>query len=101
MPVMDGLEAARAIREAEKSAHTRRVTIIAVTANAMKGDREQFLNAGIDDYISKPIKGKMFERDMMRVMGSAISEGFLLYARAHEMFEKREVFSGYFVLPLL
>jgi CheY-like chemotaxis protein len=68
MTVIDGLEAAGAIREAERSANTRRVTIIAVTANAMKDDREQFLNADIDDYISKPIKSKMLERDMVRVI---------------------------------
>jgi len=76
MPVMDGLEATRAIRETERNANTRRVPIIAVTANAMKGDRERFLAAGMDDYISKPIKGKMLEQVMVRVMGSATSKGF-------------------------
>jgi len=63
MPVMDGLEATRAIRslEQEKSDKTTPIQIIALTANAMKGDRERFLESGMDDYITKPIKRKALE----------------------------------------
>ncbi len=55
MPQMDGIEATKKIREAEQGAN-QHIRIVAVTASAMQGDRQSFLKAGMDDYISKPIR---------------------------------------------
>jgi len=70
MPVMDGLEATRAIREYEKksSRSKKHIVIIALTANAMKGDRERFIESGMDDYITKPIKRKDLDDAILRCM---------------------------------
>ncbi|MGF1535696.1 MAG: ATP-binding protein [Elainellaceae cyanobacterium] len=54
LPEMDGYETTRRIRQAESSQH--RIPIVGITAHAMLGDREQCLAAGMDDYLSKPIR---------------------------------------------
>ncbi len=59
MPVMSGYEACREIRALEKKTQTR-VAIVAMTAHAMPGDREECLEVGMDDYISKPIESEEF-----------------------------------------
>jgi signal transduction histidine kinase/DNA-binding NarL/FixJ family response regulator/HPt (histidine-containing phosphotransfer) domain-containing protein len=55
MPEMDGYEATRQIRNPQSAVRNHRIPIIAMTANAMKGDRERCMDAGMNDYVSKPI----------------------------------------------
>ena len=64
MPIMDGFECARRIRDSQS--HIRDIPIIAVTANAMTGDSELCLKAGMNDYIKKPINRDIVERKLRR-----------------------------------
>jgi len=57
MPGMDGVEATMAIRKRERTSGTH-IPIVAMTANAMVGDKENCLQAGMDDYLSKPLSSK-------------------------------------------
>jgi CheY-like chemotaxis protein len=63
MPEMDGIAASQAIRRLPGD--VRRIPIVALTANAMAGQREEYIEAGMDDYVSKPI-------DMAQLMGAMI-----------------------------
>ena len=58
MPNMNGIEATKQILEYEKINSLKHTPIIALTANAIKGDRERFLNAGMDEYLTKPVDKK-------------------------------------------
>jgi CheY-like chemotaxis protein len=68
MPEMGGLEATRAIRERERNSGGH-IPIVAMTANAMKGDRERCLESGMDDYVSKPV----LPEEMFRVMEAQLT----------------------------
>jgi signal transduction histidine kinase/CheY-like chemotaxis protein len=67
MPEMDGLSATKKIRESERSTPFR-IPIIAMTAHAMKGDRERCIAAGMDGYVSKPISGQALEKEIASVI---------------------------------
>jgi signal transduction histidine kinase/CheY-like chemotaxis protein len=56
MPVMGGIEATKQILKYEEEQRKHHVPIVALTANALQGDREKYLNAGMDNYLSKPIE---------------------------------------------
>src|ERR687886_742531 len=85
MPEMDAPKATAIIRQAERSSGHHQM-IVALTAHAMKGDRERFLAAGMDSFISKPVRPEEL---------LAVVEGWTLSAQArptHEVFDlKRAV----------
>ncbi len=56
MPVMDGIEATHEILDFEEDEEMKHIPIVALTANALKGDKERFLSEGLDEYISKPLE---------------------------------------------
>ncbi len=60
MPEMDGIEATKLIRDTSSAVLYHKIPIIAMTAHAMKGDKERFIEAGMDDYIAKPVSMKSF-----------------------------------------
>ena len=67
MPEMDGLEATRAIRKTEKN-RDRHIPIIAMTAHAMKGDRDRCIEAGMDEYVSKPISSEILLKTILKII---------------------------------
>ncbi|MBU2643096.1 response regulator [bacterium] len=66
LPELDGYGATRQIREAEGS--KKHTPIIALTANALEGDKEKCLKAGMDDYLAKPFRGEDIERVLSRFL---------------------------------
>lgn len=66
MPNLDGYEATRLIRESEKENKQKRTAIIALTANAIKGDDERCFASGMDDYLAKPIKSDDIEEKLAK-----------------------------------
>ena len=74
MPVMGGLEATRKIRELEENGG-KRTPIVAMTAHALKGDREKYLAAGMDGYVSKPIRSERLYREIQRVTRQPLGPG--------------------------
>ncbi len=67
MPVMNGFEASEIIRNSEEFSNIKHIPIIALTAHATNKDREKAMNAGIDEYISKPFEWDLLERTLQKV----------------------------------
>jgi CheY-like chemotaxis protein len=88
MPEMDGFEATGRIRELEEGTG-RHTTIVAMTAHAMAGDRERCLAAGMDDYVSKPLR----KEDLLRALDGAGVDGDEDETKTTLLFSREELLS--------
>lgn len=79
MPEMDGIDTLKNIRALEDP-RCKTVPVAALTANAVSGAREMFLNAGFDEYISKPIEREKFEK----VLRQCLPEELIVYVSDKE-----------------
>lgn len=84
MPVMDGFAATRLIRSGIAGDHKRRIPIIAMTANALSGDRERCLEAGMNDYLAKPVGLDELRHKVVHWLAAAASTVALPAAPAAE-----------------
>jgi len=75
MPEMDGLEATRQIRNPQSAVRNHQIPIIAMTANAMQGDREKCMEAGMNDYVSKPISPNALAEALDKFLPKEKDEG--------------------------
>ncbi|MEO7164319.1 MAG: PAS domain S-box protein, partial [Bdellovibrionia bacterium] len=78
MPEMDGYEATRRIREQESVTGKPRIPIVALTANALSGDREKCILAGMDDYLSKPVDFLILKNTLSKWTRAVISPNILI-----------------------
>ena len=72
MPTLDGFDATAAIRRAEADGNRPRLAVVALTANAIKGDRERCLAAGMDDYLTKPIDAALLAAKLAQWLPAAV-----------------------------
>ncbi len=84
MPVMDGLEAVRELRQREKGSPGH-LPVIAMTAHAMQGDRERCLAEGMNGYVSKPLRAEALFKEIDRVVGGeALAQGARIFSEREE-----------------
>ncbi len=74
MPNLNGIEATKRILEIEREEGLEHTPIIALTANALKGDRERFLAAGMDEYLTKPINKEKLAKTFNQFMGNSTTQ---------------------------
>lgn len=89
MPVMDGVEATKKILEYESMNNLPHIPIVAITANALKGDRERFMKEGLDEYITKPVKKDSIQAILSQFIPDKIEEKVLSKPKIKE--EKQEI----------
>jgi PAS domain S-box-containing protein len=82
MPVMDGIEATRQIRHPQSKVRHHAIPIIAMTGHAMQGDRERCLEAGMDDYVSKPVSPQVLAEVLARWLPENDASGLPLAAKS-------------------
>ena len=73
MPILDGVEATKMIRESAKLGEKSKIPIIAMTSYAMTGDKEKFLAAGMDGYISKPVDITVLKNTIAEILKKTVT----------------------------
>ena len=96
MPVMDGIEATHEILDYEEDEKVPHVPIVALTANALKGDRERFLGEGMDEYITKPIE----TTELLYVLNKFLSDKARTVPIARKSKVSKEINAAEEVVPL-
>ncbi len=94
MPILDGYQATQFIRQHEQQHNGRRIPIVAMTAEALKGDRERCLEAGMDDYVSKPIAPAEMFRAVERFPALCLADQTVSVQSAAADAVRREHVSG-------
>lgn len=98
MPVMDGFEATRQIRDGAAGERYKKLPVIAMTANALKGDREKCLASGMDDYIAKPL-AEVALKEVLQHNLSKVPDVLLANAPKNQQQPVQAITSGSLIIP--